>query len=89
MLTVFTLWSDTMQDLIGRCFSLQEGSYRIVDVRRIGSEAMVYAEEIRPRVQLTEQQASPRRSAFHYLDIASLLRPPLRAAEQRPGSETD
>jgi len=78
-----------MQDLIGRCFSLQEGSYRIVDVRRIGREAMVYAEEIRPRTHLAETPAAPRRSAFHYPDIAGLLRPPLRSAVPSPLAEAE
>ena len=73
-----------MQDLIGRCFSLQEGSFRIVDVRRIGREAMVYAEEIRPRASLTDAVSSPQRSAFHYPDIAGLLRPPLRSQRCQP-----
>ena len=35
-----------MQELLGRTFSVGEGRYRVVDVRRMSGEAMIYAEEI-------------------------------------------
>ena len=61
-----------MQELVGQCFSLEEGSYRIIDVRRIGGEAMVYAEEIAVREAGAEPRG-PLKAAFHYGDIADFL----------------
>jgi len=66
-----------MQDLVGRCFSLAEGRYRIVDVRNIAGESMVYAEKLQE--VLEHQRHLPRRAAFHYHDIVDYIgadRPP-------------
>jgi hypothetical protein len=57
-----------MQELLGRTFSVGNGEYRVVDVRQLSGEVMVYAEELTNPV---EDQRRPRRAAFHYGDIAS------------------
>lgn len=59
-----------MRELLGRTFSVGEGEYRVVDVRRLSGEVMVYAEPTTPDVNA---QRRPRRAAFHYGDIASRL----------------
>jgi hypothetical protein len=59
-----------MQEILGRTFSVGNGEYRVVDVRQLSGELMVYAE------QTTEQASEgrqPRRAAFHYGDIAGRL----------------
>ena len=60
-----------MQELLGRTFSVGDGAYRVVDVRNLSGELMVYAEEAESR-DSAESAASrkPRRAAFHYGDIA-------------------
>ena len=61
---------DSMQDILGRTFSVGEGEYRVVDVRQLSGEVMVYAE------QTTEGavgERTPARAAFHYGDIAGRL----------------
>lgn len=59
-----------MQELLGRTFSVGEGEYRVVDVRQLSGELMVYAEELGDE---TPEQKKPRRAAFHYGDIATRL----------------
>jgi hypothetical protein len=60
-----------MRDLVGQCFSLAEGRYRIVDVRNIAGESMIYAEKLQ---EVEEPQRSlPRRAAFHYHDIVEYI----------------
>lgn len=56
-----------MQDLLGRTFSVGDGEYRVVDVRRFPGEILVYAEE----TELRRGDRRPKRAAFHYGDIAS------------------
>ena len=59
-----------MRELLGRTFSVAEGEYRVVDVRQLSGEVMVYAEST------SENRNSgrrPRRAAFHYGDIAGRL----------------
>ena len=56
--------------LMGRTFSVGEGEYRVVDVRQLSGEVMVYAESM-PDEGAAERR--PRRAAFHYGDIASRL----------------
>ena len=56
-----------MKELLGRTFSVANGRYRVVDVRQLNGEAMVYAEE------LETQRPKPQRMAFHYADIADLV----------------
>ena len=34
-----------MQDILGRTFSVGDGEYRVVDVRQLSGEVMVYAEQ--------------------------------------------
>jgi hypothetical protein len=58
-----------MKHLVGRDFSLAEGRYRIVDVRQVGRDALVYAEPL----ERHDGAAGPARAAFHYEDIAKLL----------------
>ena len=61
-----------MQELLGRTFSVGDGAYRVVDVRRLSGELMVYAEESLPEDgSETGRGRKPRRAAFHYGDIAS------------------
>jgi len=61
-----------MQDLVGQCFSLAEGRYRIVDVRNIAGESMVYAEKLQERKE--PHRRLPNRAAFHYNDIVEYIR---------------
>ena len=56
-----------MQDLLGRTFSVGEGEYRVVDVRQLSGELMVYAEQLAERAPAA---GKPKRAAFHYGDIA-------------------
>ncbi len=59
-----------MQDILGRTFSVGDGEYRVVDVRQLSGEVMVYAEETADR---EADEKKPRRAAFHYGDIAGRL----------------
>ena len=61
-----------MQDLLGRTFSVGEGEYRVVDVRQLSGELMVYAEETGDGPAAGEHR-KPLKAAFHYGDIASRL----------------
>lgn len=70
-----------MRDLVGQCFNLADGRYRIVDVRQLGGDAMVYAELLEPSGQQggavgAAGVARPGRTAFHFADIASMLPAP-------------
>ena len=65
-----------MQDLLGRTFSVGKGEYRVVDVRQLSGEMMVYAEPLGEQAEARK----PRRAAFHYNDIARRF-----ASAQRPG----
>jgi len=68
-----------MQDLVGQCFSLAEGRYRIVDVRNLAGESMIYAEKLHEDRREPAGPASghrhqhPHRAAFHYNDIVEYL----------------
>jgi len=59
-----------MQDILGRIFSVGDGQYRVVDVRQLSGEIMVYAEQTAEPVT---EEPRPRRAAFHYGDIAGRL----------------
>ncbi len=59
-----------MRELLGRTFSVAESEYRVVDVRQLSGEVMVYAE---PTSEEGNTDRRPRRAAFHYGDIASRL----------------
>lgn len=59
-----------MQELLGRTFSLGEGEYRVVDVRQLSGDVMVYAEALATE---TSHDHKPKRAAFHYGDIAARL----------------
>jgi len=61
---------DAMQELLGRTFSVGDGEYRVVDVRQLSGEMMVYAEELG---NTDSDQRKPKRAAFHYGDIAARL----------------
>lgn len=70
-----------MDDLVGRSFTIADGRYRIVDVRRLSGDAMVYAELLEAGGG-TREPAGPRpapRTAFHYDDIVPLLDGPVGA----------
>jgi hypothetical protein len=62
-----------MHRLLGQTFSVGEGEYRVVDVRQLSGEVMVYAEETGHGPEVGERR-KPRKAAFHYGDIASRLR---------------
>ena len=62
-----------MQELVGQVFSLADGHYRVVDVRQLSGEAMVYAEQIGDET-VDGGDRRPRRAAFHYGDIAGLFK---------------
>lgn len=72
-----------MKNLIGQSFSLADGHYRIVDVRRLGGDAMVYAERTESAGDADDTSTGarrlPGRTAFRYGDIASLLQAPQQA----------
>ena len=55
-----------MNELVGKTFSLEQGSYTIVDVRNIDGDMMVYAE-------LPEGARGPGRAAFRYADIENKI----------------
>lgn len=59
-----------MQDILGRTFSVGDGKYRVVDVRQLSGEVMVYAEQT---VEEVAADGKPLRAAFHYGDIAARL----------------
>ncbi|MEQ8861055.1 MAG: hypothetical protein RIC56_20600 [Pseudomonadales bacterium] len=69
-----------MKDLVGRSFTIADGRYRIVDVRRLVGDAMVYAERLEGRCAAPPARADGsscgNRTAFHYDDIAALLDAP-------------
>ena len=60
-----------MNDLLGRTFAVADGRYRVVDVRKLAGEAMVYAEAL--PTDESVGRARPQRMAFHYGDIAELV----------------
>lgn len=62
-----------MKNLVGRSFAVADGRYRIVDVRQLGRDALVYAEAEPPAGRAPGERAAPARAAFHYQDIAALL----------------
>lgn len=66
-----------MKDLVGRSFAIAECRYRIVDVRLLGRDALVYAETVEPRVPPIAAAGHGRqgaaRTAFRYGDIAGAL----------------
>jgi hypothetical protein len=71
-----------MKDLVGRSFAIADGCYRIVDVRRLGGDTLVYAEPVPCAAERADAPAAgtlnsgaPARAAFHYGDIAELLAP--------------
>ncbi len=78
-----------MKDLVGTCFSVADGRYRIVDVRQMGGDVMVYAEPVPAESTAARDAqdegarppgpAAPNRAAFHYADIASILGVPRSA----------
>ena len=57
---------------MGRTFTVGDGEYRVVDVRQLGGEVMVYAEELIQNAT-PDGRRKPRRAAFHYGDIANYL----------------
>lgn len=71
-----------MRDLIGQSFPLADRVYRIVDVRQVAGDAMIYAEPADPAPPATAASragmasagpARAARAAFHYRDIAAHL----------------
>jgi len=67
-----------MRHLIGQSFPLADRVYRIVDVRQVAGDAMIYAEPVAAGQPATGQPlaAGPQRgarAAFHYRDIAAHL----------------
>ena len=67
-----------MKNLVGKSFSLADHHYLIVDVQRLGGDALVYAERVEEAAggpATGRERRSPDRTAFHYGDIAPLLEP--------------
>lgn len=66
-----------MKHLVGRSFFIADGQYRIVDVRRISGDALVYAERVEtaclPPQGAGEAARPSARTAFHYGDIVPFL----------------
>ena len=59
-----------MQDILGQTFSVGDGEYRVVDVRQLSGEVIVYAEQTAAEAS---ENRRPHRAAFHYGDIAGRL----------------
>ena len=75
-----------MRYLIGQSFPLADRVYRIVDVRQVAGDAMIYAEPVADTGDTAPARlgqlppagpARAARAAFHYRDIAAHL-PALR-----------
>lgn len=64
-----------MQDLVGKVFAVGDGEYRVVDVRNLGGESMVYAEVVEQTIAADGPRRGPQRMAFHFSDIADLIDP--------------
>lgn len=63
-----------MKNLVGRSFRIADGRYRIVDVQRLGGDALVYAELLDDHAAEEGEVRSARgRTAFRYGDIAGFL----------------
>jgi len=65
-----------MRNLIGQSFPLADRIYRIVDVRQVAGDAMIYAEPVGAATPGQAPAAGPvraARAAFHYRDIAAHL----------------
>lgn len=71
-----------MRNLIGQSFPLADRVYRIVDVRQVAGDAMIYAEPVADTgigsgpSSAQVRAAGPARAAraaFHYRDIAAHL----------------
>lgn len=76
-----------MNNLVGRIFSLADARYRIVDVRRLNGDALVYAEREEGCGNAAQAGPIPKipgRTAFRYGDIASLLDGRAEAVSRRP-----
>jgi hypothetical protein len=76
-----------MKNLVGRSFSLAEVRYRIVDVQRLGQDALIYAEHLDVKTHPPGPHAPvrmPTRTAFHYRDIAALITPAEASAAGAP-----
>lgn len=63
-----------MKNLVGQSFRIGDGRYRIVDVQRLGGDALVYAELLDdPAPQKGDARPARGRTAFRYGDIAGFL----------------
>jgi hypothetical protein len=71
-----------MRYLIGQSFPLADRVYRIVDVRQVAGDAMIYAEPVVEATDVAPARtgqlppagpARAARAAFHYRDIAAHL----------------
>tara|TARA_Y100001933_G_scaffold248189_2_gene281809 strand:- start:869 stop:1075 length:207 start_codon:yes stop_codon:yes gene_type:complete len=63
-----------MKHLVGRIFTIGDGAFRVVDVQRLGGDALVYAEAQPDSAAVRPEPAMPpARMAFHYGDIADAL----------------
>lgn len=73
MVTVFTV--HVMKHLLGACFAIGDRRYRIVDVRSLGGDALVYAEreDTAAHEPARAGRRLPERTAFRYGDIAAFL----------------
>ena len=73
-----------MKDLVGRSFAIAEQRYLVVDVQRLGTDALVYTRRLDGGSGATEaaRRQGPR-TAFHYRDIAHALAAPPPRREWR------
>lgn len=64
-----------MKHLVGRIFTIGDGAFRVVDVQRLGVDALVYAEPQPDTARAGDEEEAlpPARTAFHYGDIADAL----------------
>lgn len=63
-----------MRDLVGRSFAIADIRYRVVDVQRLGADALVFTERLLESGRASGGDPVPGpRTAFHYRDIAEAL----------------
>ena len=56
-----------MEKILGKEFHIDQVKYRVVDVRNIGGDTMVYAESA------LDDTPRPNRAAFHLVDVEPFL----------------
>lgn len=71
-----------VHELVGRSFRFDNGDYQIVAVRNLEGQIIVYAES--DQIRQANYAPGPRRTAFHYTDIAPFLPNEVAAKPDKP-----